>query len=577
MIRRRAAVVLATASVLAAVSAAQAATPSASTGWAPTATRALVLNLPELGPVPAGQPVRVSVALALPDRAALYRAAIAASTPGSPSFHHFLTPAQVRARFGPDPARVREVAGWLARLGFRDVQAEPNGLLVDALGPAGLVSRAFHTPLRLYRDGARVVFANTAPAQVPTSLGGAVAAVLGLSDLPLATPHVVAPAAAQRHLPGTAAGIPTAGVPDLFGFTPVQIAKIYDASGLTPARDTSIAVVASGDMTSTIADLRYAEGVYKVPRVPVTVVPTAPLPAVVVGNPYTGNLEWDLDTQMSTIDAGFVRHLYIYDGASIDDADVTRDINLFVAQDLAQAGSASLGECDVSAYLDGAMITTDAALAEGALQGQSFFASSGDNGFACPEIASTGVPGGVPGTSWPADGFFTTGVGGTTLLASSDGQYQGEVAWIGGGGGISEFESAGGWTYVANKVATAGEFLPSGGRGVPDISAVADPNTPVIVYQGKAQQFVGGTSVSSPLSMGLWARMQTQHHNRLGLAALDFYLDYNQVNATTQPPTGAPGFHDIVAGSNGLYPATPGYDYVTGIGSFDTAVLNGRL
>ena len=50
------------------------------------------------------------------------------------------------------------------------------------------------------------------------------------------------------------------------------------------------------------------------------------------------------------------------------------------------------------------MVTSDEMLAEGALQGQSMFASTGDNGYACPEVASTGVPEGPPGVSWPADG-----------------------------------------------------------------------------------------------------------------------------------------------------------------------------
>src|SRR5579864_1716248 len=101
------------------------------------------------------------------------------------------------------------------------------------------------------------------------------------------------------------------------------------------------------------------------------------------------------------------------------------------------------------------MVATDQVLEEGVLQGQSFFSSTGDNGFACPEVASTGVPGGVPGASWPADATWTTAVGGTSLLATAGGAYEEELAWIGGGGGVSEFENPGWWTSTADAAATA--------------------------------------------------------------------------------------------------------------------------
>ena len=309
-----------------------------------------------------------------------------------------------------------------------------------------------------------------------------------------------------------------------------------------------------------------------------SVVYTAPKADVIDDNPYTGNLEWDLDTQMSTGISGNVKHEYIYDMPTLDDADVARAINLFVEQDKAIAGSASLGECDVQPWLDGTMTATDEALEEGALQGQAFFASSGDNGFACPEVASTGVPGGVPGASWPADGTWTTAVGGTTLLATSTGTYEEELSWIGGGGGISTFETPGNWTSTADAAAELAEYLPTGGRGEPDIAADADPNvSPVVVYQNGASNLVGGTSVASPLSMGLWARLQTVHSNKLGVASIDFYDLYNAINKTGSVPTDPAGFNDITIGTNGLYTALPGYDFTTGIGSFNTSTLSSEL
>jgi pseudomonalisin len=569
-------------SALAAATAASATTTvSAASGFVPTATRALPMsNARALGALPASTPLSVSVVLSVRHPKYLASLAKATSTPGSASFGHFLTPAEVAARFAPSAATAGTVAAWLRGSGFSAVRVERDRLFVDGTASAGTVEKTFHTELRLFRFAGRDTYANTKAAMVPARFGGTVLAVLGLSDVQMSLPHVVrtGPAVVRSVVRQQMKKEASLGMPDTSGFTPQQLAKIYDASTLPSAMRTSIAVLTSGDMTSTISDLRYAEKKDNAPAAAVSVVYTAPEYDVVTKNPYTGNLEWDLDTQMSTMIAGDVNHEYIYDMATLDDADVARAINEFVEQDKAVAGSASLGECDVQPWLDGSMVASDQSLEEGALQGQSFFASSGDNGMACPEVASTGVPGGVPGTSWPADGTWTTAVGGTTLLATSSGTYEEEISWIGGGGGVSTFETPGNWTSVADAAAAAAEYLPAGGRGIPDIAADADPNvSPVVVWQNKSSNLVGGTSVSSPLSMGLWARLQTAHANRLGVASVDFYRLYNAVNSTGSAPREPAGFHDIEIGTNGLWTALPGYDFTTGIGSLEAKVLNSKI
>jgi subtilase family serine protease len=228
------------------------------------------------------------------------------------------------------------------------------------------------------------------------------------------------------------------------------------------------------------------------------------------------------------------------------------------------------------------MLMTDESLEEGALQGQSFFASTGDNGSFCPEITSTGVPGGLPGTSWPAEGTWTTAVGGTTLLADSDGDVTQEIAWIGGGGGITPFETAGDWTIPANPASQLDQYINQGGRSVPDVSTDADSNvSPVLIYAGgTTPEGIGGTSVSAPTMNGLWARIQAASGDRLGLASVRFYDLYDAVNPgehiseplgtvtlPSLPAKPVTGFRDITLGANGLFVATPGYDYTTGIGA----------
>src|SRR5207249_11726854 len=109
--------------------------------------------------------------------------------------------------------------------------------------------------------------------------------------------------------------------------------------------------------------------------------------------------------------------------------------------------------------------------------GVSFIASSGDSG--------TSV-------SYPAASPYVVSVGGTTLNVDGSGNVQSETAWSGSGGGVSSQESAP--SYQSG-------FNSNSGRGVPDVSYVADPNTGVSIYDsfgygGWSQ--VGGTSAGAP-------------------------------------------------------------------------------
>ncbi len=63
--------------------------------------------------------VHARVYLAARDAAGLAAAATAESTPGSPRYRHFLSPAQVQARFGQTPARIAAVRAWLRGAGLR--------------------------------------------------------------------------------------------------------------------------------------------------------------------------------------------------------------------------------------------------------------------------------------------------------------------------------------------------------------------------------------------------------------------------------------------------------------------------
>jgi pseudomonalisin len=285
--------------------------------------------------------------------------------------------------------------------------------------------------------------------------------------------------------------------------------------------------------------------------------------------------EWDLDTQFSTGMAGKVSKLLIYDATSMSDSDLALSFNKFAEQNIAKAGNASFGECETFAFLDGSMLADDNVFLEAAAQGQTVFSSTGDSGSACGVSgAANGVPlsGAAGMVEYPSSSPYVVAVGATTLTTDASYNYIAELGWDAGGGGISAWESSPFWQQSVLPTTAAGKALP-------DVSIDGDLVSGALTYidctPGEAaascQNTVGGTSLSSPLWMGTWARFQSAHGNKLGFAALRLYPLYQA------PPATYPGFHDIVGGCNGLFCAIPGFDYVTGIGTPEITVLNGLL
>ncbi|EQD39817.1 Peptidase S53 propeptide, partial [mine drainage metagenome] len=186
-------------------------------------------------------------------------------------------------------------------------------------------------------------------------------------------------------------------------------------------------------------------------------------------------------------------------------------------------------------------------------------------------------------------------VGGDTLtLNSTSLLIQNETAWYqsaasggpdGSTSGISKVFSEPIW----QKNTEANKILNGQGRGVPDISAIAN-NT--IVYQtqngGSMQRLsYGGTSVASPVEAGIVAEMDAvlNHYKQQNLGYLNPII-YKIANEEVSPLTftGTTGylqtgvynstlpltaFYDVKYGRNHVYNASFGYDLVTGWGSID--------
>jgi len=119
-----------------------------------------------------------------------------------------------------------------------------------------------------------------------------------------------------------------------------------------------------------------------------------------------------------------------------------------------------------------------------------------DSHFSTQRVVYFASTGDSPGTSWPSVSINVVAVGGTSISRDpSSGTFVGEAAWYDAGGGPS--------AYIGRPAYQNGVSGVIGGthRGVPDMSAVANPRTGVWVYNKNAGGWIiaGGTSVASPV------------------------------------------------------------------------------
>ena len=105
---------------------------------------------------------------------------------------------------------------------------------------------------------------------------------------------------------------------------------------------------------------------------------------------------------------------------------------------------------------------------------------------------------------------------------------------------------------------------------MPDVSAVADPQTGYQIRVDGNDIVIGGTSAVSPLWAALVARLSQLTGQPLGLLQPALY-DGVGVGVV------APGFRDVTDGDNGAYDAGPGWDPCTGLGVPDGAALLAAL
>lgn len=561
---------------------------AAPSGWATTATQAVSLaNATDLGPMPSSQTMTVRLGLQMRNADAL-KAAVAGAQ--IVPFSAFMT------TYAPTADQVAQVVSYLQSQGFTNVQAEPNNLLVDADGSAAAVQKAFNTTLHSFSQNGVTVHANVSPAYVPTKLAGIVIAVLGLNSAQIAkagpkkggqvaaapTPAPTASPSPRPCIKNTNGTTGTAVCPRYYD--PPTFSITYDAGNTPSGGNTNVAIMTEGQLSGAISDFRWNERMFNLPQVPIKTVQVQPM-----SSDTSGNDEWTLDMTYSTGMAYKVKTLYLYNFASLSDSDIIAAYNRWTTDHVAQIANSSFGGCEVFPYVTGAMLVADEILVEAAAQGQTMFASTGDTGAYCgvAGVPPNGAPGGLPFVEWPAASPYVVAVGGTDLFSNADGTYLGETPWEAGGGGISQFEYSPYWQQGVQPIGTT----PVGYsfRGLPDVSYDASIETAATLYTSSSAVngsctpcTAAGTSLSSPMAAGVYARFQSAHSNMLGFAAPHLYNIYKN-NAPSETNAGPPptqligGYHDILTGSNGGYTAAPKYDYASGMGSMDIARTNALI
>ena len=482
---------------------------------------------------------------------------------GTAAYGHWLSPAEYQARFGVSSESQVAVAEWLHSGGLQ-VTAIP--VVTDYLlasGTAARVGDLLDGRFNQVRSTAGVVRANDRAPSAPASLH--IFGFTGLDTLqgprlnrfsPANRPVVSATPAQHRALgPNTSTGLST----------PQVLWDVYAQPAVNKGEGQTMAIFGWGVTDGVERDLRFEEREFKLPATSFSATHYGTEKITDI----SGLGEWDLDTQSSTGMAPDTQGIKLYFGNAGSDPDLIAAYKAWVAD--AQGplqGSSSFGGCEqapgtqnfaggpgnpqgVLIIANASQDLYDAALKQAVAEGRTMFASTGDTGSSCPAVQPLTLNGitneAVPLLSYPAASAYAVAVGGTVLYYDGDGSAASpasralEYAWPYTGGGSSAFIKApdfqsGVATIVGHCISDGhgNPYSPAAPlcRGIPDISAQSGdfhvgtgllPNGYTITTGGSTDQPGGGTSLSSPLWLGMWTRIQAASATGTGFANAQIY------------------------------------------------------
>jgi subtilase family serine protease len=544
------------------------------------------------------------------------------SDPASSSYGHYLTPAQFRKSFAPSRAQVGAVQSWLRTSGFTIDYTPGNNHYVAAHGTVAQVQSAFATQLNMYSVDGLNVRAPADDVTVPSSIGGFVSGVVGLDDSAefVHTNHIVdknaPPSAGFRNAPPlssywaefvspyaypsgfTDVAAPTTAPWSIRGHTPAQIKSAYGIDGTYDGSGQTVAVIDAYASPTILQDVNQ----WSINRGLPTMNSGQLVQVVAPGtfgrpqNPRQDPQGWYGE---ETLDIEAVHGMapaakIVYVGAPNNYRDLDAAMNHVVDNHLAQIVTNSYGFA-TELLPPGYVKPLEDTLIQAAAEGIGVYFSSGDNG---DETARFGFA----TTDWPTSSPWVTAVGGTALGVGQAGDRVIETGW-----GTSNYNCSPttlactrtGWLYGAgggvSQLFAKPDYqsaLSASGRAVPDVAALGDPQTGLLV--GQTQTFpdgayydeyrIGGTSVSSPIFAGIMALADQAAGTPHGFANPLFYSHASAFYDVQSVKTAVArrNFNNSVDASAGTadrlrtlddYSGSPtqhtgsGWDNVTGLGS----------
>lgn len=564
------------------------------------------------GAVPDTTQLHLTVTLQPQDPAGLAAFANAVSTPGSPEYRDYITPAEFAQRFGATPAAVQAVETSLRAHGLDPGPVSANSLSIPVTATAGQVGQAFSTSFSrvALASGTSAIVNQQAPS-LDSGIASDVQSVLGLNTLSTAKPLLIhahtATALAQGQRPHVVTGGPqpcaaaSQTSTSMGGYTADQIAAAYGFSGLYQSGDEgagqTVAIVELEPYDPN--DIATFERCYTLNGQAVNpLIANIPVDGGAGSGPGQGEAALDIE---NVIGLAPQARIAVYEGRNSGSGPYDT-MSAIISQHVAQVVTTSWGECE---QLEG-FTGSDQASAENTLfhqaaaEGMSIVAASGDSGsedcFPSPPTLQVDDPASQP---------FVTGVGGTSLNANTTtGARLSEAVWNDGstvgasGGGVSSFWPMPGYQaqappflHVINGNSSGANCAASSGdcREVPDVSADGDPAAGYMIYwngsgdagvtQPKGWQAVGGTSAAAPVWAALIALANGSSQcagTPIGFANPALYFAAGSAYGSN--------FNDITMGNNdmtglngGLYPAGSGYDMATGLGSPNATALTQSL
>lgn len=463
------------------------------------------------------------------------------------------------------PRRPRGLLDWAARRGLRATwfTGQPTALLAAAPAVLGRALGVRIDDFRLPGNPAPF-YASRRAGSIPAALRGEVVALGRITSLSQMHPGAPGPVRPQSGVP--VGGLAPGGFVDSYGIRPLW------NNGDIGRGETIVFFEVDG---YSAADLAAYATRFGLPPFADPLPHLGPLNLKVQG-------ESDMDLEVAHAIAPAATLVYVnltaFGGKNSSAAAQFQQAFSTVAQDYPGAiWSVSLGQCE---YL---LSPTDAAAVNNAVRaaahgGTSAFVASGDSGgMEClggsqqdPQIPAQGV-------SFPGDLPQVTSVGGTTLALTTAGQYLGETTWtepllsLGSTGGQSVLFTQPSWQRAPGVDSPYSDGAVCGHpaeycREVPDVSADAATATGAAVQVNGRWAVSGGTSLATPVWAATTSLMNSYLRSR-GDRPIGFINPLLYQLARSSPRF--PPFHDVTIGTNDFYPAGPGYDMVTGIGSPD--------